>query len=100
MLMQATVFRQFIKSLWERFHTDKGPVLLRLSQAPAPLFALSMALQRSAGSAWIVIMAPNRIQERPNDGTWETGRAELNGCQTLKAPQHVNEPTKAGRVHF
>lgn len=45
-------------------------------------------------------MAPNRIQEHPNDGTWEPGRVELNGCQTLKAPQHVNKPTKAGRVHF
>lgn len=70
---------------------------LRLS---APFFALSMPLQRSAGSAWIVIMAPNRIQEHPNDGTWEPGRVELNGCQTLKAPQHVNKPTKAGCVHF
>lgn len=70
---------------------------LRLS---APCFALWMLLQRSAGSAWIVIMAPKRIQEQPNDGTWETGRVELNGCQTLKAQQHVNKPTKAGQVHF
>lgn len=43
-------------------------------------------------------MAPNRIRERPNDGTWEPGRVELNGCQTLKAPQHVNKHTKAGWV--
>lgn len=58
------------------------------------------SIKRSAGSAWIVIMAPNRIQGRPNDGTWESGRVELNGFQRLKAPQHVNKPTKAERVHF
>lgn len=45
-----------------------------------------MPLQRSAGrSAWIVIVAANRIQERPDDATWGPGRVELNGCQALKA---------------
>lgn len=71
-----------------------------LSGSLYPSLLSSMPLQRSAVSAWIVIMAPNRIRERPNDGTWEPGRVELNGCQTLKAPQHVNKHTKAGWVHF
>lgn len=51
-----------------------------------PPLPLSMPLQRSAGrSAWIVIVAANRIQERPDDATWGPGRVELNGCQALKA---------------
>lgn len=80
---QAAPFRSFTNSITVSTQTKsrRGEGSLRPS-----LLSLSMPLQRSAGrSAWIVIMAPNRIRERPNDGTWEPGRVELNGCQTLKA---------------
>lgn len=74
-------------------------IVKALSGSLHPSLLSSMPLQRSAVSAWIVIMAPNRIREHPNDGTREVGRVELNGCQTLKAPQHANKHTKAGWVH-
>lgn len=94
------VFGQFIESLRVFPHWWEGSIARGSLRLSAPFFALSMLLIRSTGTAWIVIIAPNRIQEHPNDGTWEPGRVELNGCQTLKAPQHVNKLTKAGRVHF